>query len=217
MTDQQSFDEDPQLRALLGQSDPARSLPPADPTGLARLLEDTMSTDLETRVDQPVRQRNPLTWLAAAAAVAVIGGGGAFTAMSMSDDNDPVQQAGPAPTSEPVVITLDAAGTGDAARCAVPTPEMLSNAEVAFAGTVTAVDGSTVTLTPTETYTGQAADEVELVGLLPGVRGPELTGIPSFEVGSTYLVSGTDGQVSACGFSGPVSPQLEQLYDVAFR
>lgn len=216
MTDQQSFDEDPQLRALLGQSDPASSLRPADPTGLARLLEDTMSTDLETRVDQPVRQRNPLTWLAAAAAVAVIGGGGAFTAMSMSNDDDPVQQAGPAPTSEPVVITLDAAGTGEA-RCAVPTPEMLAGAEVAFAGTVTAVDGSTVTLTPTETYAGQAADEVELVGLLSGVRGPELVGIPQFEVGSTYLVSGTDGQVSACGFSGPVSPELEQLYDSAFR
>jgi hypothetical protein len=216
MTDQQSFDEDPQLRALLAQSDPARSLPPADPTGLARLLEDTMSTDLETRVDQPVRQRSPLTWLAAAAAVAVIGGGGAFAAMSMGGDDDPVQQAGPASSSEPAVITLDAAGTGEA-RCAVPTPEILSSAEVAFAGTVTAVDGDTVTLTPTETFTGQAADEVELVGLMPGIRGPELIGIPAFEVGSTYLVSGTDGQVSACGFSGPVSPELEQLYDVAFR
>ena len=41
MTDEQSFDEDPQLRALLGLADPARSLTPADPEGLARLLRRT--------------------------------------------------------------------------------------------------------------------------------------------------------------------------------
>ena len=38
MTDRNDFDEDPQLRALLEQADPARSLTPADPEGLARLL-----------------------------------------------------------------------------------------------------------------------------------------------------------------------------------
>jgi hypothetical protein len=223
MTDEQSFDEDPQLRALLGQSDPARSLTPADPQGLARLLEDTMATptssDLDTRADLPeqsteLRRRGPLAWLVAAAAVATIAGGG-YAAVSSMQDNGTVQQAGPStsPVDEPVVVTLEAPTTLPA-KCAVPTPELLGTAEVAFAGTVTAVDGDTVTIEPTETYTGQAADEFEVVGMLPDLRG---LGQPEFVVGGTYLVSATGGQVSACGFSGEASPELLNLYDLAFR
>jgi hypothetical protein len=224
MTDEQSFDEDPQLRALLAGSDPARSLTPADPTGLARLLEDTMTTrtsnDLDSRTDLPqqtteLRRRGPLAWLVAAAAVAGIAGGG-YAAVSSMQDNGAVQQAGPStsPVDEPVVVTLEAPTTLPA-KCAVPTPEMLGTAEVAFAGTVTAIDGDTVTLAPTETYAGQSADEIEVVGLLPDVRA--LGGQPEFVVGGTYLVSATGGQVSACGFSGEASPELQSLYDLAFR
>lgn len=216
LNDQDAFEEDPQLRALLGQADPARSLAPADPDGLAGLLleiqEDSMSTDLETRPETAAGRRGPLTWVAAAAAVAVIGGGGAFAAMSLGGD-DPLPQA--APAGEPVVVTLDAP-TPVAAKCAVVTPELLAGAEIAFAGTVTSVEGDVVTLTPTETYAGQTADEIEVVGLSQDLR-PALEGMLDFQVGSTYLVSATGGQVSACGFSGPVSPQLEQIYDAAFR
>jgi len=222
MTDRQGFDEDPQLRALLGQSDPARSLTPADPQGLARLLEDTMATQTssDTRTDLPqqstdLRRRGPLAWLVAAAAVATIAGGGYAVVSSMQDDPT-VQQAGPstAPDPEPVVVTLQAPTTLGA-KCAVPTPAMLAGAEVAFAGTVTAIDGDTVTLTPSETYAGESADEIEVVGLRPDLR--SLGGQPDFQVGGTYLVSATGGQVSACGFSGEASPELQSLYDLAFR
>ncbi len=227
MTDEQSFDEDPQLRALLGQSDPARSLTPADPHGLARLLEDTMTTtptssDVETaaQADLPqqstdLRRRGPLAWLVAAAAVATIAGGG-YAAVSSMQDDATVQQAGPStsPADEPTVVTLTAPSSLPA-RCAVPTPEMLGTAEVAFAGTVTAVAGSTVTLEPTETYTGQPVEQVEVVGTLPDLRG--LGGQQEFVVGGTYLISATGGQVSACGFSGEASPELLNLYDLAFR
>ena len=165
MTDEQGFDEDPQLRALLGQADPARSLTPADPEGLARLLEDTMSQDLDTRPEleqtTELRRRGPLAWLVAAAAVAVIAGGG-YAAVSSMQDNGTVQQAGPStspvePVDEPAVVTLQAP-TAVPAKCAVPTPELLGGAEVAFAGTVTAIDGDVVTLTPTETFAGESAD-----------------------------------------------------------
>ena len=224
----QSFDEDPQLRALLGQADPARDLTPADPEGLARLLlhiqEDTMSHDLDTRTDLPqqatdLRRRGPLAWLVSAAAVAAIAGGGYAAFSSMQDNNGTVEQAGPGPSvADPVVepdtITLQAA-TAVPARCAVPTPESLGSAEVAFAGTVTAIDGDVVTLSPTETFAGESAAEVEVVGLRPDLR--DLGAQPEFVVGGTYLVSATDGQVSACGFSGEATPQLEQLYDLAFR
>ncbi|GAB3249489.1 hypothetical protein [Nocardioides dilutus] len=225
MTDEQRFDEDPQLRALLAQSDPARSLTAADPHGLARLLldiqEDTVSNDLDTRTDLPeqtteLRRRGPLAWLVAAAAVATIAGGGYAAVSSMQDNGATVQQAGPssAPVDDPVVITLQAP-TAPQAKCLVPTPELLAGAETAFAGTVTAIDGDVVTLEPTETYAGQTADEIEVVGMHPDIRA--LGGQPNFVVGGTYLVSATDGQVSACGFSGEATPELQNLYDLAFR
>jgi hypothetical protein len=219
MTDEHSFDEDPQLRALLAQSDPARSLAPADPQGLARLLEDTVSNDLDIHTDLPqqtteLRRRGPLAWLVAAAAVATIAGGG-YAAVSSMQDKGTVEQAGPsAAVDDPVVVTLEAP-TSVPAKCAVPTPELLASSEVAFAGTVTAIDGDVVTLAPTETYAGQSADEVEVVGMHPDVRA--LIGQPEFVVGGTYLVSATDGQMSACGFSGEASPQLQNLYELAFR
>ena len=224
MTDEHSFDEDPQLRALLAQSDPARSLPPADPQGLARLLEDTVSNDLDTRTDlleqtTDLRRRGPLAWLVAAAAVAAIAGGGYATVSSMQD-NGAVQHAGPStspstsPVDDPVVVTLEAPATVPA-KCAVPTPELLATSEIAFAGTVTAIDGDVVTLEPTETYAGQSAAEIEVVGMHPDLRA--LAGQVEFEVGGTYLVSATDGQVSACGFSGEATPELQNLYELAFR
>ena len=221
MTDQDSFDEDPQLRALIGQADPAGPLTPADPQGLARLLEDTMSHDLDTRADLPqqsteLRRRGPLAWLVAAAAVAVIAGGG-YAAVSSIQGDDTVPQAGPdtsASVDEPVVVTLEAPAAVPA-KCAVPTPELLGGAEIAFAGTVSAIDGDVVTLTPTETYTGETADEIKVVGMRPDLRA--LVGQVEFVVGGTYLVSATGGQVSVCGFSGEATPELQQLYDLAFR
>lgn len=225
MTDDPSFDQDPQLRALLARSDPARTLAPADQDGLARLLldiqEDTVSTDLDTRTDLPeqrtdLRRRGALAWLVAAAAVATIAGGGYATVSALQDPGGTVQQAGPT-TSEvddPVVVTLQAPAAVPA-KCLVPTPELLADAEVAFAGTVTSITDGVVTFAPTETYAGQSADEIELVGLHADVR--VLIGQPEFVVGGTYLVSATGGQVSACGFSGEASPELQSLYDLAFR
>lgn len=225
MTDRNDFDEDPQLRALLERSDPARSLTPADPDGLARLLEDTMTTqtttDLDARPDLPqqstdLRRRGPLAWLVSAAAVAAIAGGGYAVVDSMQDD-PAVQQAGPtspAPADDPVVMTLQAP-TALPAKCAVPSPEILATSETAFAGTVTAVDGDTVTLAPTETFAGTSADEIEVVGM--GPDGPRLGDQPEFVVGGTYLISATDGQISSCGLSGTASPELANLYQLAFR
>jgi hypothetical protein len=227
MTDRNDFDEDPQLRVLLGQADPARSLAPADPQGLARLLarieEDTMTTDTETpdvtTADARARRRGSRTWLAAAAAVAVIAGGGFAVASSLGGDEPTAPQVAdrpepdPDPAADPVVVTLQGPTLG--ARCAAPTPELLAQFDTAFAGTVTAIDGDVVTLAPTETFAGGSADEVEIVG---GMDGRALGGVVDFQVGETYYVSATGGQVSACGFSGPTSDaQLTQLYDVAFR
>lgn len=218
MTDRNDFDEDPQLRALIEQADPARSLTPADPQGLARLLhdiqEDTMNDAAETSGTTPVRQRGRLTWLAGAAAVAVIAGGGFAVASSMGDD--PVTpQAGEKPPAavDPVVVTLDA--PSPAAKCAMPSPEILAQFDTVFSGTVTSVDGDVITLTPTETFVGDSADQIEIVG---GMDSRALGGVVDFQVGETYYVSASGGQVSACGYSGSAADsELVQLYDVAFR
>jgi len=215
MNDRNEFDEDPQLRAILGQADPARSLTPADPQGLARLLEDTMATDITEETTTPVRQRGARTWLGVAAAVAVIAGGGFAVASSMGGDEPttPAAVDKPEPAADPVVVTLQAPTL--AAKCAMPTPEILAQFDTAFSGTVTAVDGDVITLTPTETFAGDAADEVDIVG---GMDGRALGGVVDFQVGETYYVSAMGGQVSACGYSGSTSDsQLSELYNVAFR
>jgi hypothetical protein len=222
MTDRNDFDEDPQLRALVGQADPARSLTPADPQGLARLLEDTMNDAADTSGTTPVRRRGPATWLGAAAAVAVIAGGGFAVASSLGDDDPRDLQAGdpstPASTTaaEPVVVRLEAP-SALAPRCAMPTPEILSQFDTAFSGTVTAIEGDVVTLAPAEVFAGESADEIEVVGASPNLR-LALGGQVDFEVGQTYYVSASGGQVSACGYSGSTSDsQLSQIYDLAFR
>ena len=63
-----------------------------------------------------------------------------------------------------------------------------------------------MTLTPTETFAGESAEQIEVVGMRPDLRA--LGGQPEFVVGGTYLVSATGGQVSACGFSGAATPEL---------
>lgn len=223
MTDSHDGDRDDPLRARLRTADPAASLSPADPDGVARLLEDTMSHDTDTQVPERrtgTRGRNPLTWLVAAAAVLVIAGVGVFTLTGTDDDNTAPPIADDSAGSgegggggEPVVISLraPAASTG---RCMVPSAEMLSQQQVAFEGTVESIDDGTVVLTPTEFYAGDEADRVEVDA--PAEQLTNLIGAVEFEVGGTYLVSATGGQVTVCGFSGPATPELQQLYADAF-
>lgn len=217
------FDSDDPLRARLRAADPARSLGPADPDGVARLLEDVMSHDTDTLVPERrtgTHGRNPLTWLVAAAAVLVIAGVGIFTLTgSPDDDTAPPIADGTGGTGGPdgddqVVITQLRAPAGATGRCMVPTAELLAQQQVAFAGTVDEIADGTVVLTPTTFFAGEEADRVEVAA--PAESMTELIGAVDFQVGASYLVSATDGQVSVCGFSGPATPQLEQLYADAF-
>ena len=220
------FDRDDELRALLAAADPAHALAPADPAGLAALLEDTMSHDTESRVESRTEHRNPVTWLVAAAAVLTIAGVGAFGLSRMGDDR-PGIQAGDAPSASqsteapdteptaaaPAVTELRAPATTDA-RCAAPTPELLAAQELAFGGTVTAVDGDTVTISTTTVYAGDVGEQVQVTA--PSAAMYSLIDAVQFEVGGDYLVSASGGVVSVCSFSGPASPSLQRLYDKAF-
>lgn len=208
---------DDELRARLRAADPAASLGPADPDGVARLLEDTMSHDTDTLTPEPrtgTRGRNPLTWLVAAAAAVVIGGVGIF---ALTNGPGATEEDAPplADGDDQVVITqLRAPAAAGFGRCMVPTAEVLANQETAFAGTVDEITDGTVTLTPTTYYAGEQADKVEVAASTPEMTA--LIGAVDFKVGETYLVSANGGQVTVCGFSGAATPQLQRLYDDAF-
>ncbi|WP_205473830.1 hypothetical protein [Nocardioides sp. SYSU D00038] len=218
--DRDGFDRDDELRARLRAADPAAHLAPADPAVTARLLETAMTHTVENPSTSTTRvtRRGRLVLVAgAAAAVAAIG----FGAAQLGGGED-----GDRPVADPSTGSSADTGTGGdqvttltavpqaGARCAVPTPEFLAAQPFAFEGTVTAVEGGTITLEVEEVFAGAATDTVA-VEAPPQAIQDQLIGV-DFQVGETYLVSAADGQVSACGFSGAASPELDRLYDQAF-
>jgi hypothetical protein len=206
------MNDDDELRDRLRASDPAASLPPADPTRVARLLEDVMSTELTTENRETgTRNRGPLTWLVAAAAVLIIAGVAVYGVLGHDDDPTPP----PAADGHTTVTELSApnAAAYDA-RCMVPNPEIVAQQSVAFDGTVTTLADGAVTLTVDHWYAGSPTDLVRVQA--PATELEELVGAVHFEDGGRYLVSATGGQVTVCGFSAPYSTDLAKIYEQAF-
>lgn len=211
----QSFDHDDELRARLRAADPASSLPPADPSRVARLLEDTMSNDTTTPVvpesrETGARSRGPLTWLVAAAAVLLIAGVGIFGLTGRDSGTPQVPSAAPGRS----VTTLHAPAAGATGKCMVPNARVLSTQGVAVDATVASISDGVVTLVPTHFYAGDPTDVVKVEA--PSADLQALIGATEFEQGGRYLVSATDGTVTVCGFSGPWSRDLAALYQQAF-
>ena len=190
-----------------------------------------MSHDTQARTEPELGDRmtgthgrNRWTWLVAAAAVVMIAGVGAFGISQLTND-PPVVQAERTPSTttpssvgsgstESAVTTLGAPSAGLEGRCALPTPELLASHDVAFGGTVTAIEGDTVTLSTTTVFAGDVAEQVQVTA--PSAQLRSLLAGVQFQVGGEYLVSASDGVVSMCDFSGPASPRLERLYERAF-
>ncbi len=183
-------DRDEELdRARLRELDPAASLAPADPVWVARLLEDTMSHDVDTPRTHESREngthgRSPLTWLVAAAAILVIAGVGVFATMWQEDGPDNPPSAAPSSTQGPSVLELSAR-PAVAAKCMVPTAEILANQQTAFDGTVASITDGVVTLDVTHWYLGGPADQVTVdrtargdAGAGPGRRLPGRPALP---------------------------------------
>jgi len=220
---------DDELLARLRAADPAASLPPADPSRVARLLEDAMSDDLstesravESRATESratgARGRGPLTWLVAAAAVLLIVGGGAFgvarlglgTGTGGAGDDAAVRT-----DDRPTATRLRApAAQAYTARCMIPSAETLAQQSVAFEGTVDEISEGLVSLMPTRWYHGKPSDTVLVESPAPQLT--DLIGAARFEVGQRYLVSATGGVVTVCGHTAPYSAGLARLYAEAF-
>jgi hypothetical protein len=196
--------DDRDLVDRLRVADPGGDLPPADPARVDRLLEDAMSDD-----SAATRTRNPLTWLAVAAAVVLIAVGGTFAVLGGGDE-PPSTTAAPERTTTSLRVTGSGAG-----RCMVPSPDVLGGAAYAVDAEVTAVGGGTATLDPTDWYAGEETDQVEVDAGSADLEA--LIGAPRFEQGQRYLVAANEqGEVMVCGFSGPWSADLADLYAEAF-
>jgi hypothetical protein len=227
------FDTDHELRAVLRSGDPAASLPAADQVALAGLLEDIMSADLDIRpvADDGTRAagtrgRNRLTWLVAAAAVAMIAGvGGVAVSGLAGDDSAPPsarETTGPGSTEltsaaplagQTTELTLTQEQAQQVGRCASPDSEILAQYTQAFAGTVTAIEGDTVTLQTTEVFQGEVGETVHVTA--PPPLFDTLLDAVRFQEGRSYLVAAYDGQVSVC-YSGPATEELRSPFEKAF-
>lgn len=162
-----------------------------------------MSTDTKQGQRHQGSSRTPWYAAAAAAMVAVVAVG--VIAVGSNNTGD-----GPV-ASEPIRLT---AGASDiTASCMVLTPELLAPVEVAFAGTVTEIDGEVVTLRVTRWYAGGDAETV-IVTAPAGFEA--LIGSVPFALGEDFLVSATDGTVNYCGMSGPATAELQAIFDGAF-
>jgi hypothetical protein len=205
------------LRSRLKAIDPMSPDVPTEPVTSAssrRRLEQIMSTPIiDTPSDpasdpaasesSPSRPSSTTPWFAAIAALVVVAVAIGAVALTRGDE---AATAGP-----PLELS---GGVDDVmASCLAPSPDILRDMEVAFEGTVTAVDGEVVTLRVDQWFTPGDADVVTITA--PAGMEALIGGVP-FDVGGVYLVSATGGTVNYCGFSGPDSPELQALYDEAF-
>ncbi len=198
-----------QLRERLARLDPMHpgvGTEPLTTKSSRNLLEGIMSTPV---TDQPPAAPEPKSnrWLVgvAAAAALVIAVGGAIALTG----GDPAEE--PAASGPP--LELNAGGEDPMAMCIMFSVEELAKMEVAFEGTVTAVEGETVTLDVDEWFKGGDAGQVVLHA--PAGMEALIAGFP-FEVGGQYLITAFDGNVNYCGFSGPSTPEFRAAFEQAF-
>lgn len=166
-----------------------------------------MQTDTTATTDSPSTGAAPRRWIwLAAAAVAIVAMAAGAVLVGGDDDDDAPVASGP-----PLELSLGASDT--MASCVPTSAEFLADMPVAFAGTATEVGDAQVTLTVDEWYAGGDAGTVVLDA--PAGMEALIDGF-TFEEGTHYLVSATEGRVNFCGFSGPATAELQAIYDEAF-
>lgn len=171
----------------------------------------------------------PLAGVAAAAAL-VVGGLTVSGAFGSADDDPDVAigepgaetvddpDNGPDPDGDgdtaPPALELSAGDADPALQsCMRPDATVAGMSETAFLGTVTAIDGETVTLGVDRWYVGGDAPVVTVTAPA-GLEA--LTGSIDFVVGDPYIISAYEGVVAYCELSGPATPERRSWYDEAF-
>jgi hypothetical protein len=213
-----------ELREQLRRLDPMHSGVPVEssttPSSQAR-LEKIMNTPLidknksdstsdhkaatvSTLATLGAARRRTWTIVAGVAAAAVVAFGSAAVIGNSGG-------SGGSAAATPLELSLGDSDT--LSSCMMFDVALLAEMSPAFAGTATAVDGDTVTLTVDRWYTGGDANTVVLRGSGESVA---LIGGFDFEVGQQYLITAAEGNVNFCGYSGIATPELTAAFDAAF-
>ncbi len=111
----------------------------------------------------------------------------------------------------PLVLSVGAGGAS--ASCLPFSVEILATMPQAFTGTVTSVEADAITIAVDRWYAGGTASLVRLETIGDAQA---LLGGFSYDVGSSYLLTASDGTLSYCGYSGPSTPELEASFERAF-
>lgn len=185
-----------ELRSQLRRLDPARpdtvAMEPIPASRLERTMSDTTTP----------RTRSTGLRLALAGGVAVIALVAAFAIPGLLGG----------PSADPLALGLPA---DDAmASCLPVTAEFMADMSPAFEGTVTSVEGETVTLSIDRWFAGET-DATEAVLTAPAGMEALIGGV-TFTVGDAYLVTASNGVVNYCGYSGPATPDLRAVFEEAF-
>ena len=198
----------------LAEADPAKSTVVASDSPAAQALFERITMDHANPA--PTRRRT----LALAAAVAVVAITITGAAIAATSDDDGTTTTTQVATPEPSNGGGTPAGgitPGGAASCVELYDEStLGSREVAFDGTVNAVEGDDITFTVNEWYRGGDTSEVTLAGanMLGGVTSAG-TALP-LEVGARLLVAGDGGFAWACGFTQPYAPAVAATWADTF-
>jgi len=177
------------------------------------VTEEPSRRQLETIMSTPTRERTApagapnRNWIPAVAALGalVIAIGGVI---ALGDGPGATPEAAPP-------MELNAGGEDAMASCIMFSTEELERvAEIAFEGTVTAVDGPEVTLSVNRWFRG-GGETTEVILNAPLGMEALIGGIP-FTVGEQHLITAQDGNVNYCGFSGPATPEFRAAFETAF-
>ncbi|WP_105975926.1 hypothetical protein [Streptomyces geranii] len=228
---------DDELLAQLKATDPVRTSKAPRPD-VTRLVEATMSTSptsptgtasaasskTTTATAGPLRgaPRRRLVPALAFAALLVVGGGvtwGVAQGGEGTADKAGAHAAGggQVPGLEPLTFAL-ADGGSVAPMCAAPTPDSLRRHDLAFEGTVTAVDGDRVVLRVDHWYRldPNLANPTDEVRLTSDKGNPEA---PDFPLGGHYLVTAdaNSGTVPVCGGTTEATDEARAMFREAFE
>lgn len=134
----------------------------------------------------------------------------AFAAAACGSSNATTASAGDQ-VGAPLELSLGESGA--MASCIRFDSTILADMSSAFAGTVTSLEGETVTLSIDHWFTdGDAA-----TAILEAPSGMEaLIGGIDFKKDQEYLITSANGTVNYCGYSGPATPDLTKAFEEAF-
>jgi hypothetical protein len=196
-----------ELRNRLSRLDPVPPEVRMDPVtseSSRHLLEEIMSQETTDLQPEPV-SKGKKAWYAGVAAAAVVIVAIGAVGLLTGNEEDPVASGPP--------VELSAGVDDPMAMCIMYSVEELAKAPMAFEGTVTSVEGETITLDVDHWFKGGDAEQVVITA--PAGMEALIGGIP-FEVGTQYLITAYDGTVNYCGFSGPSTPEFRAAFEQAF-